>query len=332
MPAFLALIPALAVSLQAADVYDVSYASSPGHAPRAVLRVSRPHGLWNFLCALTGRQEGDQKDLGELFDKSRFNTPELRNEFHRYRPACDSVDLWAKLTISAAQAKDMDEFRRGLEKVMPKPRDADIMREVFERFAPAYDELVWKPSLDQIRTFQDKVAGLSRRVDFEALRAKAASFLQGRDDAVLLVALAPVPGGHGGRQPLLGEVFSLEMPLDEYTLGDEQIASTFGVIFHEMCHRLDNRRPRKMSSLRERIMGSGVHGVLDEPLALNAGMWIEVKVTGQEKDWWAHCGYDPRVCALAKALQGRIRSYLDAGRPMDEEFLRFAREQDRLRP
>ncbi|MCX5795659.1 MAG: hypothetical protein NTY77_09215 [Elusimicrobia bacterium] len=332
MIVWLALVPALAACVQAADVYDAPFATAARAAPRAVLRVSRSHGLWNFLCALTSRQDWDQRDLGELFDKSRFNTPELRNDFHRYKPACDEPGLWRDITVAAAKSRDMQDFRRKLRRVMPKPRDAQIMREVLSDFEPAYEELVWRPSLDKVRAFQDQLAELSRKTDFAALHAKAAAFFQAKNDAPLLIALAPVPGGHGGRQPLLGDVFSLEMPIDEDTLSEEQLASSYGVIFHEMCHLLDDRRPKKLARLREAIAGSGLHGLLDEPLALNAGIWAEVKVTGKEKDWWKDCGYDQRTCGLAKALQGRIRAYLDAGKPMDEDFLRFAREQYDLLP
>lgn len=286
------------------------------------------------MCALTNREKGNHSDLGELFDRSHFNTEELRGQFRRYRGICDSPPMRQELTIIAAQAKDLAGFLRELPGHLPNARDGEILQDVFTRFEPVYDDLVWRPSVERIGRFQAKLAKLSRQTDFASLQAHAAAFYGASNDARLLIVLIPVPGGHGGAQPLFGDLFPLEIPIDERTLTNEQVASSYGVIFHEMCHKFYDRKAAALARRIGEIMGNqpGDDRPFNEALAINAGIWAERKVGGRDKDRQTDCSYDHRTCAVAKTLQPMIEDYLEASKPIDEAFLSSLQESVALLP
>ncbi|MCX5792617.1 MAG: hypothetical protein NTY45_10475 [Elusimicrobia bacterium] len=294
------------------------------------------------MCALTGREEGDQRDLAALFDKSRFNTADFTAQFNLYSGVCRTPELWSKVSMAAAKADGLAGFYRTLPRALARSsadpaaaaRKAEAIRGALSRFAPVYEELVWAPSLDKIRAVQGKLAGLSRETDFSALYSSAAAFYRSSYKGPLLVVLVPVPGGGGGSQPLLENIFFFEIPLYERSLDPGQLASSYGVIFHEMCHMLyahkDAAVERKIAGIAGEKRGSD--WAVNEALAISAGMWAERKLSGGARIWNENCGYDARTCAYAKALYPLVAQYLDAARHMDGEFFSFAGQQYRLLP
>jgi len=325
----------------APQVMDAPFSTS-AQGPSATLRISKSQGLWNFLCALISREEGDQRALAALFDKSAFNTPRYTDQFRQYRAVCEDPELWFEVATASARAESLLDFHRRLPQALalssndPKTvaRNADIVRGVLVRFAPVYDQLVWRPSLQKIRLVQRRLMELSKKTDFSDLYSRAAAFYRSSYDGSVLIALTPIPAGTGGRQPLLKDVFLFEIPLHEKTLDPGQLASSYGVIFHELCHILYDHKPAEVEDSIKDIVGDRPHsdGVFNEGVAIAMGMWAERKLTGQDKNWGENCSYDERTCAFTQALYPKVVSYLEARRAMDKEFFAFAKEQYALLP
>jgi hypothetical protein len=332
----LAVLAASVPALASQDVFDEPFSTSVD-GPRAVLRVSRSHGLWNFACALINREPGDEQALAQLFEASRFNDAHHADLLRRYRAACADSQIWSKVAAAAAKAKSLPEFYARLPQALndsssdpaTAARNAELLRGVLKELAPVYDELIWKPSLNKIRMVQRRMVDLSRKTDFSALFSRAAAFYGASYNGPLLVALAPIPGGSGGRQPILGDVFLFEIPLTARSLEPGQLASSYGVIFHEMCHILHRQVPAATRKRMLAIAGDSKHadGVLNEALALAMGSWAERAISGSTTTWVGGCSYDARTCALTEALASRIADYLAAKRPLDDDFAAFAKEQ-----
>ncbi len=308
--------------------------------PRVEYRISKVQGLLSFLEALSGGSQSPSL-LGDLFWGSSFDTPATRNTLEEFESACIRLvadishqgyppsrhagrDLGSLFLIRSGFSTDLDDFSERTLGLLPVPAHEALFRSL-RAMEPIYEELVWKPtvSLLEERRKEFRQAGLDWNLDQmfrDAARFYGAVWPESQP---FVVGLYPLPGRGGATSAESLGVFESVGVLVEA----EDIAGRFGVIFHEMCHSLYGAQP---SELQFRLEGYYTdsespysmlaYGSINEGLATALGNgWAFEQATGQidEGEWYANDVID----RYGKALYPLVKTYLEEGRTMDEEFV-----------
>lgn len=180
-------------------------------------------------------------------------------------------------------------------------------------YGPLYEKLIYRPCLpgltDQLRELEAELREAPERL------ATVAALYDSTwpPDEAFVVALTPIPRrpeehfeafGHSD-----GWFEVVEAPQGAPVKGQA------GVILHELCHSLwSNRSPETVERLK-RAFPEAAYDQLNEGLATALGNgWFG---QGRPDQPWYN---DPIIDGFAKALLPLLLPYLEARKPLDEEF------------
>ncbi len=303
--------------------------------------ASRFVGLVEFLraTATDGRRGSAMR---RLFDASgfatvdsdarrRFGTLDLDAYTHTYEgyPSTHghaAVGAWGSFVAAAAKSQGWDDLQDRTAGLFPNEVQGAIL-EAMRDAEPAYDALVWTPYagdvLNQVGAFSAYVG----RHDLGAAVHRLATFYRSAwpDGLPLWVAFHPVPPRVGFGATVTGNVAVSQMPagFDDYDV----YAS---VAIHEVAHRLFAEQPAARAWwLRETMLA------VDSPSRELAYRWLDEALATATSNGWVHAQLtgaldagawydDPIIERYARALYPRVAGYLEAGRAIDEAFLRSA--------
>ncbi|MDM7913923.1 MAG: hypothetical protein QUU85_01465 [Candidatus Eisenbacteria bacterium] len=279
--------------------------------------------------------------LREAFRGSRYDTPETRRllqdfralhqrmqegiDFQDYPPGRPhGVKLEQLLFWRALDARNLDELRAATQGMLPladQERYFTILREI----QAIYDPLIWEQNLGKLESYRAEMEARTQAWGVDAMFRAAARFYRSAWPAGLpfTVALYPVPGGKGSTTAeSFGSLETVAVLVDE-----KDLAGRFGVIFHEMCHSLFEAEP--VASQQElagwfdqdsSAYAPLAYAMLNEAVATAIGNgWAYERATGHRdgSSWYA----DPVIDGFAKALYPEVARRLDAGLPIDRDFV-----------
>jgi hypothetical protein len=319
-------------------------------APRIHLRTSRTHGLHRFVESL-GRGGGWRRSevLRRIFEGSRHDTPRARALIAEYarlraahftrgysfdgRPAGRGeagFDVARFFDLQSARARDLRDWAGRTSQLVPPSAHRRLFA-IYAALAPAYDELIWRPSRRKLERYRRRLRRVARRARLGEMFERARTFYGGRwpDDLPLTVVLHPVPAARGRTTAtIIADVAPVEALLDE-----EDLAGRFGVVFHEICHGLYAAQPPRLQRELDRHFtthrspyAAQAYTLINEALATALGNgWATYRASGRlDPGSWYN---DPQIAGFARALYPEVRAYLAARRTIDREFVLRAVEK-----
>jgi hypothetical protein len=192
---------------------------------------------------------------------------------------------------------------------------------------PVYRDLVWTPELARLRQWRELLADRATDAGLADHLQRIASFYATSWDAGIpfRVLLQPAIPGHSASSSIQGNVVALTVPG-----GPRDADRHLGIVAHEVCHGFEEQAaPRSGLHAARQPMPVArsveVYGqlALDEALATAIGNgWVVRRLGGRsEPEEW----YDNwHIRTFAIALHPSVDEYLDAGKTLDDDFLRRA--------
>ena len=319
--------------------------------PRIEFRASKTLGLWNFMESIS-RSEGTLKSseaLREIFERSRFNTPQRRKlleEFHdiqdhyfRYGfhfsdyPEARDETNWnvsASFDLQSAKSGDLDDFYGRTGQTLP-PSEHRRMFSIVRSFVPVYEELIWKPSAAKLNRHLKALKRAVERSNIQGIFfGKAIKFYHGTwpGNESITVYLCPVPKGEMQYATIIDDSV-----LDQAFLGAKGADRAFRDLsddFHEICHGIyesesvefQRDMDQWFKSAEPSPYGAYAYRVINETLATAIGNGLVYRLlTGADrKDPWY---YDEtgEINAFARGLYPMVLDYWNNGRPLDKDFV-----------
>lgn len=261
----------------------------------------------------------------------RFGTLDLDAYTHTYdgyppTHGHSAIAAWSSFVAAAAKSQGWDDLRDRTAGLFPNDVQGVIL-DAMRDAEPAYDALVWGPYAEDIRSQVGAFSAYVSRHNLGAMVHRLATFYQSAwpDALPVWVAFHPIPPRAGFGATVTGNVTVSQMPAG---FNDYDVYAS--VVLHEVAHRLFAEQPAARAWwLRETMLGADspsrelAYRWLDEALATaTSNGWVYAQLTGtlDEGRWYD----DPIIDRYARALYPQVEAYIEAGRAIDEAFLRSA--------
>jgi hypothetical protein len=316
-------------------------------AVKVEYKISRPHGLFNFVQAISG-DVNQAPSLREIFDKSIYNKSDLQHMLSIYKglntylsrsnmPSNDEVipgrypgrPLKDILLTQSIFAKDLADFSQRALGILPMKQHEEFFS-VLKKFEPAYLDLIWNKSSSELSRHKTDLEKMAAESNLDTLFAKAAIFYRANwpDDVPFTVGLYPIPFIDGFKNSANSHsVGTVEDHGVMIGLNKQDIAGSFSVIFHEICHSLyDSQAPEFMKNLSSYFTDStspyrdSAYKWFNEAAATAIGNgWVFTTVSKGEKlaTWYN----DPIIDGFAKEIYPLTRDYVVQGKPLDRAYI-----------
>lgn len=302
-------------------------------------KISKPYCILNFMETAIG-SPGTSSTLKKFIDEKTatdagFNTlcenfskitlhynisrdgfPESRNQ---------NGSTYNILAMNAVNAKDLADFKIKCMGLLPL-NDNQKLFAVLSEAEKVYDQIIWNVYRKDLEKQRDSLAKFTK-FNTETFSAFAAFYQTSwTNDIPLQVAIYPIPGKTGSTTAT-PHVNSLCVGV---LTNETDYVSRNGVVLHEMCHILFNEQSAEVQNNIEGYFTKNpspyakiAYSFLDESLATALGNgWTYKKSTGKEDEtnWYNNTTID----GFAKAMYPAINQYLDAKKPIDQEFVNQA--------
>jgi hypothetical protein len=316
-------------------------------AVKVEYKISRTHGLFNFVQAIGG-DINQAPGLREIFDKSSYNKSDLQHMLTVYKgldvylnrtnlPGNDSPitgrypgrPLKDTLLTQSIFAKDLADFSQRALGILPMKQHEDFFL-VLKKFEPAYLELVWNKSLPDLQRHKAELEKMATEANLDALFAKAVVFYRATwpGDVPFTVGLYPVPFIEGFKNSSnshsVGTVEDHGVMISPL---QRDLVGSFSVIFHEICHSLyDSQDPAFMKSLSTYFIESpspyrdSAYKWFNEAAATAIGNgWVFATVMKRPKlvSWYN----DPIIDGFAKEIYPLTEAYITQGKSLDRAYV-----------
>lgn len=316
-------------------------------AVKVEYKISRAQGLFNFVQAVSG-DTNQAPSLREIFDKSAYNKSDLQHMMTIYKglstylsrsnmPTDDQVipgrypgrPVKDILLTQSVFSKDLADFSQRALGVLPMKQHEEFFS-VLKKFEPAYMDLIWNKSLPELQRHKSELEKMAAEANLDSLFAKAVVFYRANwpDDVPFTVGLYPIPFIDGFKNSSNSHsVGTVEDHGVLIGLKKQDVASSFSVIFHEICHSLyDSQAPEFMKSLSTYFLGStspyrdSAYKWFNEAAATAIGNgWVYATVAKGEKQvaWYN----DPIIDGFAKEIYPMTRDYITQGKSLDRPYI-----------
>lgn len=311
-------------------------------------RVSRIQGLVNFVFAITGEPHYSP-GLIEIYEKSSYNTPEMNkivsklksmqqsfhNSFHdstgsKYRKGGQNVmDLF---TIQSIYAKDLGDLSTRTLGLLPMADHLTYFTEI-KKMEPIYNKLIWKNLGRKLFQHKARLEAVSKKAGLDEMFTKAEKFYNSQwpEETPFVIALYPVPYIEGFKNSTNSHsIGSVEVHgvMVEKDNQEVQIAGSFGVIFHELCHSLFDAQSSQFKLDFERYFlenpsaySAQAYTWFNEAAATAVGNgWAYARANKgglEDKEWYN----DSTIDGYAKEIYPLIEVALEKGQSVDKDMV-----------
>ena len=316
-------------------------------AVKVEYKISRAHGLFNFIQAISG-DTNQAPGLREIFDKSAYNKSDLQHMLSVYKGLSaylNQSNMPANIQVIPGRyqgrpvkdilltqsifSKDLADFSQRALGILPMKEHEQFFL-VLKKFEPAYLDLVWTKSLPELQRHKTDMEKLAAEVNLDGLFAKAVFFYRANwpEDVPFTVGLYPIPFIDGYKNSANSHsVGTVEDHGVMIGLKQQDLAGSFSVIFHEICHSLyDSQAPEFMKSLSTYFTDStspykaNAYKWFNEAAATAIGNgWVFATVSkGQKLALWYN---EPTIDGFAKEIYPLTRDYLVQGKALDRTYI-----------
>jgi hypothetical protein len=303
------------------------------------LTSSRFLGLLEFTVSASGGQADPMfRRLFEASDFAALDSEALRrladldlgvyNYSYSGYPAThgQTVGAWTFFRMAAAKASGWSDLWDRTAGFFPN----DVQRTIVQAMRdlePAYDALLWDPYGVAVQRKADSLAVYLERHDIGSLVYRLAEFYGSAwpVELPLWIALHPFPP----QRPFSAGVFG-NVAVSGMSPGFDNYGIYANIVLHEASHQLFAQQPPALAHAIQTVMLESdsptrrlAYRWLDEALATAAtNGWAYKQLTGSlDAESW----YNDRIIdGYARAIYPRVAEYIEAGRTIDEEFLRSA--------
>jgi len=305
------------------------------------ISTSRVQALQIFVESVAGYPHRSE-ELKAVFRGSRFNTAESEQVLGSFRalhkalhggtngerfPHSDHehLDVHQMLLVQGAYSRDLAELAVHSHGLLDVGEHVAYFR-VLDYFDPIFEELVWRPNRPDLENARKAYLAAAQQWDLQRHLHAAAVFYRADwpQGYAMRVVLYPLP--HGTRVST-AEHLDVTAAVG-VIVAEKDLATRYGVIFHELCHVLYDAQPLAIraqfkswfehSAAQERDEG---FQYVNEVMATALGNgWMYKEATGHlnPSSW-----YDDRIIdRTAHQMLPVIERYVTARRAVDEEFVR----------
>jgi hypothetical protein len=303
-------------------------------------QIHKVSALYNFVETVSG-VDHRSRSIKELFEKSKFNNEETKALIEEFNSAAKEMDRGvhfkdfpesrrmgqstsAFFILQSAYAKDLKDFSSRTVSWLPLSDHTRLFK-VIAKFEPIYDELIWNKTQPLLIKWKRKLEALTAKSDANKLLANIAKFYgsQWPEGLDFTLSLIPDPSKKGGTSSeSIGPVEMIGF------MDNDDFEGMFGVVIHELCHSLYEAQPGTLQSELEKSFltinskhAQFTYQTLNEALATTIGNgWAYERATGKlDTTSWYN---DPYYDKFAKALLPLLKEYIQAGKTIDEEFVK----------
>jgi hypothetical protein len=309
-------------------------------------RISQLHGLFDFIMSISGEAH-HAPGIKKLFDESKFNTPEAQKFLADLEPVKvslrRSLDFqWSMpdrqggisvrdlITTQSLFSKDMNELSQRTLGLLPM-EDHLRLFETLKYFEPIYSNLIWKTSQKRLVLHKQKLDRMAKKVHLDEMFEKAQTFYRAHlpQHTNFIIGLYPVPYFDNFKNSTNSHsVGTIEEHGVMMGSKKEDIAGSFGVIFHELCHSLYEAQSKEFMKEYEKyflesksIFRLQAYNWINEALATTIGNgWAsEIANTGKldEGQWYNQ----ETINGFAKELFPMTQGYLEAKKMLDHDYI-----------
>lgn len=316
-------------------------------ATKVEYRVSRTHGLIVYALSLAGSPHRPTV-YQDLWKKSRFfNTAgtEAVSDLQKMTPLLQaqmsygggadqqpirSPDLLQLLIIQSIFSQSLEDLNQRSLGLLPM-NDHRKLFTALKVLEAGFEDLVWKKGRWELLAHQKKLETLSDQVNLDELFAKAKKFYGSSwpKDLPFTVGLYAVPfqanGKNGTNSSSIGSVEEHGVLIGG---GKEDLAGSFGVIFHELCHAIfDVRAEEAIKTFDASYLENSspyrwqAKSWANEVLATTVGNgWVfEIANKGKtdEGPWYNN----PLIDGFARQIFPLTKDYLNSGKTIDRAYI-----------
>jgi hypothetical protein len=315
-------------------------------AVKVEYKISRTHGLFNFVQAVSG-DVNQAPGLREIFEKSSYNKSDLQHMVSVYKslnvylnrsnlPSNDQVvpgrypgravkDI---LLTQSIFAKDLADFSQRALGILPM-KEHEQFFSVLKKFEPAYIDLVWTKSFPELQRHKTDLEKLAAEANLDGLFAKAVVFYRANwpEDVPFMVGLYPIPYIENFKNSSNSHSVATVEDHGVIIGSKHDLAGSFSVIFHEICHSLyDSQAPDFMKTLSTyftestSVYRNHAYRWFNEAAATAIGNgWVFSTVAkGQKNALWYN---DPVIDGYAKEIYPLTLDYVVQGKAIDRAYI-----------
>ncbi|MGZ3799271.1 MAG: hypothetical protein ACXVCL_03880, partial [Bdellovibrio sp.] len=311
-------------------------------------RISRIQGLVDFAFAISGEPHYSP-GLIELFEKSPYNTPEMKitvdklkslqqsfhNSFHdsvgsKYRK--DGQNVMDLFTIQSIYAKDLKDLSIRTLGLLPTADHLTYFTEI-KKIETIYNKLIWKNLGPKLFLHKGKLEAISKKAGMDQMFSKAEKFYNAKwpTETPFVIALYPVPYIEGFKNSTTShsigsvEVHGVMMVKENK---ENQIAGSFGVIFHELCHSVYDAQSNQFKLDFESYFlnnpsaySAQAYTWFNEAAATAIGNgWAYARATNgilDDKEWYN----DNTIDGYAKEIYPLVKESLEKGQSINKAMV-----------
>ena len=240
-------------------VFFLSFTISSQAAIKIQFEVSKIHGLFEFIEAISGNHNKCQQFV-DLYKNSSYYNDEnkaLLNDFQKIKDSSKTYNV-DKLTLASIRSDDLKEFKEKSKYAVNLLKRQTYFA-VLDKFSLIYEELIWNKEKEKLFNWQKlltrKVAKSGLDNDFVKVRNFLGS--EWPLDKPFKIYLYAIPGKNGNSR---GRSFGGTEAIQSVGIlvDSKEIDRRLSLIFHEITHSLFSTRPESDKKLLlEQFKNSG---------------------------------------------------------------------------
>ncbi len=309
-------------------------------------RVSEMQGLLDFALALSDRPHLPP-GFKEVYKRSELQTPEVEAAIKTMRdlsPVLNEGFIFKTPVASRPQgaavedilisqsifASDLADFeQRSIGVLMPS--DQVLFFGALKTIQPVFRKRIWKSGQPFLKKHRAKLEGLAKKADLNGMFEKAVKFYGARwpESLPFTIGLYSVPTLKNFRNSSNSN--SLGSIEQHGVLEGKDLAGSFGVVFHELCHSVyASQTDEKMIELKKAFDDSKhpsralAEQYLNEALATAIGNgWAYERVSDVPDKSWYNNEY---IEGFAREIYPDVKEMLETGKTIDAAFINRAIE------
>jgi hypothetical protein len=301
------------------------------------LHMSEPYAVYDFLQKISDSYPDNA--LKDAFAKSVYNTPENKEKissferlaidysyfFNQYpQPLKSGVMVRDLLEKNLAASKTVAEFTNKSVGLVPNETLISFAA-ALTHFQPVYNTVVYTPNKQAIAAQEEKLKEYITSGQFQMYLRKGLAFYNAGWDTAIPFQVNLLPSLD--RNSMGARAF-FNVAVCEVPLSFKDHNSLFSVIMHEIYHiAYDNQSLELKTNIRQWFDSTGSPNsqyallLLNEVLATAMGnAYVPKQLKGKvaEDDWYDNT----YITSMAKAIFPTVEAYTNAGKPIDEAFIR----------
>jgi hypothetical protein len=312
-------------------------------------RVSRVHGLLDFVMAISGEPH-HAPALKETFVRSKFDIPESRAmlaDLEKCKDALfrniqsengkslgrgDSTYVLKLMITQSLLAKNVSDFGQRILGQLPLGQHLTFFK-VLRYFEPIYDSLIWKKHQKELLAHKIQLEKMAKKIDLNQMFAQADQFYRANwpQEAPFLIGLYAVPFLKDFKNSTNSASNGM---VEEHGVlvgqKSDDLASSFGVIFHELCHSLFDAQSVEFQNEFEKYFKEN-----PSPYGKSALFWINETLATALGNGWAYERAEGKldttswynqetIDGFSHAIYDLTKKYVSSSKPMDQEFVNQA--------